>query len=1007
MKILTRSLACLSLALASAITHAAAVSTHPRLWMTQSDVSRLRQWAVSTNPVWQQGLRQMAASAAAEMDSGTVPNADNGGSTYSPYNTEAYAALFAFMANVDPDATARGDWANRARTLLFYILDRVDTCMRSNPPTAAGPFCSAAFPVSDRSRWQGAAFPLAVDWLYGASLPNGQPALSAADKAKIRRVFIWWSYLDMEAYPNPYNNPPEYSLPVGTVGDPLLRLTDDTRHHRLRYSGNNYFAGHMRQLGMMAIALDAVDDVLDPLAPAYYLKINSSGNLQQYPFNDANGRLGGFLHHAVDGWQYMQDYLLRHDGRGGMPAEGMEYAPTSIGIPAQFLMALETSGYGDLEAQSQHGPLIAGLSTNPFYRALLPGYLHSLSPVPANNPNRGWVYLPAWYGDGEFYYQGDSMNILGPLALHAARVGDTLTVDTIRWVQRNIPPGGNSTFLERARGKEDILESLMYFLVYDPNAASSAANAPDPRPQYPTSFWSEGLGRLLSRSDWSGDARWFNFKLSWDSVDHQHGDGLMFELYRRGEWLTKGALGYGLEGGATDYKNSLSVQNTLWPSENPESFLARMLRRGSQMPQNRQAADPQVLYRSESQAYSYVTGDATNLYNAWYEPGDQTPLASRASDVAHVSRSIVWLKPEHVIVYDRARTQTAARFKRFWLNMPDRLPGTPQINGNVVTGTTPGGQHLFVTSVLPASKTLSIVTTDAEINPTRGNLWSLGDEDPILQHRQYVDPGTGQPVPGQYENYATRLRIDATGGPSNVRFLSVVQGADATAVRDAATLVQSVVFGGCATAAAGFEGASVGTHLVLFRNDLATTTQCLEYLTAATVSDHVLSGLTPWGGYSVTRTLEAGNQRLRVVEGGTIRADGGGVLRFDPAALPAPSARLVADADALDFAVVALGTQQQRSVALSNRGSAPLVIASTTLAGPAAADYSLSGSCVGSAVTLAPDSTCSLDVTFRPSGPTFRQAAITIDSNSTASFAPIGLAGVGEAGDRIFLGDFE
>ncbi len=990
---------------------AAAPSTsHPRLWITPAEVPRLRQWAVAGNPIWQNGIRQLAVNAATAMDAGTLTGQDNGGSTYSPVNLEADAALFALLANVDPDPAARASWAQRGRTLLMFVLDRVDACMRATPPTTNGAYCSDSFPVSDRSRWQGIAFPLAVDWLYATTLPGGQPTLSAADKAKIRRVFLWWAYLNMEAYPNPYNNPPEFSLPVGTVGDPLLRLSVDPSRRRVRYGGNNYFAGHMRQLGLMAIALDPADDVVDPLAPATYLKRNGNGDLTAYPFNDANGKLGSFLTPALDGWLFMQDYLLNNDSRGGMPPEGMEYAPTSIGIPAQFMIALESAGYADLGAQAQHGTRIAALSTTPFYRDLLPGYLNSLSPVPFANPNRGSVYWPAWYGDGEFYYQDDSMNILGPLARHAMAVGDTRTADAVRWIQRHMPPGGSSGLAGRTRNDEDIVESILYFLVFDPASPASGAGAADPRPDYPTHHFSAGLGRFLARTDWGPDARWFDFKLGWNSVDHQHGDGLMIEFYRRGQWLTKSALGYGLEGGATDYENSLSVQNTQWSGEDPESFIARLLRRGAQMPQGRASGDPPTPAISDDPAYAYAGGDATRLYNANYDPFDQTPAAQRALDVQHVSRSVLWRKPDHLVIYDRARTATANRFKRFWLNLPDTLPALPQVSGSNVTSVAPGNQRLFVSSVLPAAKTLAIVTTDAEINTTRGNLWSLGAEDPILQHRQYVNPSTGQPVPNAFENFATRLRIDATGGPADARFLTVLQGADANGVRDAATGFASTAFAGCALPDGGYDGVVVGASAFAFRRDLDTPAQCLEYTVALAANDHFVGNLTPYGAYGATRTVVGATQRIRLVAGGSLRADGAGVLHFDPTVLAPAGPRAVTDAERLDFAVLVVGGQRTKSFIVTNVGSAPLSLNAITVS-PADAGYSLSGNCLPGGTSLAAGASCGIDVRFAPAAPGFREAVVSVSSDSTIALPTLRVTGIGEAAvgpsDTMFSDGFE
>lgn len=934
---------------------------------------------------------------------------DGGGGTYSSINSEAYAALFAFLANVDADATRRAQWAGRGRSLLLYILNQVDVCMRAQPPRASGPFCNYGHATSDRMRWQGAGYPLAVDWLQNATLANGQPALTAADIAMARRVFLWWSLINQEGYGNPYNNPSEYSLPVGTVGEPLLRQPQDVRRFRLRHGGNNYFAGRMRHLGLMALAIDADDDVLDPLSPATFLKITNAGTLAEFPLNDANGRLRGFLPHVFDAWLFMQDYVLRNDGRGGMPPEGMEYAPTSIGIPAQFLYALETAGLHDLANQSLHGERSAALDTNLFYRDVVPTFIHSLSPRTVANPNRGTVFQPAWYGDGEHYYQGDPISIFGPLALHAMRIGDQTALATLRWLQRHVPPGGSAELSDRTRSREDVLEGVLYFLMFDPLAPSSAANAPDPRPLMPQSVWGEGMGRLLSRTDWGSDARWFNAKFGWDTIDHQHGDAGMLEFYRRGEWLTMGILGYGLEGGSTDYKNAPAIFNTQWPGTSNDNFVGRRLLRGSQMPQQRSIADPSVQSRSEAADYSWLSGTTTGAYNAWYLDFDPTPPAQRADDVTHASRSLLWLKPDVIVIYDRATTQAAGLAKQFWLNLPDRLPSFPTISNNLVTAHTPGGQRLYVTSLLPAQRGLTVIDSDPEINAVRQNFWSLGDEHPFIQVRPYLDPISGQPT-GDDEPFATRLRIAATGNPNDVRFLTVLQGADAATVATAASSVASIAAANCSAAGDAFQGAAIGAQLVMFRRDLANAADCLSYDAPAAATTHTITALQPWGAYTVTREIVAGTPRVHVRPGGSLRADAGGVLRFNPLALPAPLPWLQADVERLHYAVVAIGAQRALGFSLHNRGASDLHLSAINVEGVAAGDYTLGGDCLG-ALTLAPAATCQLNVTFHPSLAGFRDARVAINADGVVSSLRLALLGVGELSslplDLLFRSDFE
>ncbi len=107
---------------------------------------------------------------------------------------------------------------------------------------------------------------------------------------------------------------------------------------------------------------------------------------------------------------------------------------------------------------------------------------------------------------------------------------------------------------------------------------------------------------------------------------------------------------------------------------------------------------------STGTGYVYAYGDTTNLYNR----PNITP-ANAAMDVTHVSRSIAWIEPDHVVVYDRATTKTAGRFKRFNLT----LLTDPVISGHTATVTSAGGQRLTIDSLLPAAGTLTASAAEA------------------------------------------------------------------------------------------------------------------------------------------------------------------------------------------------------------------------------------------------------------------------------------------------------
>ena len=82
------------------------------------------------------------------------------------------------------------------------------------------------------------------------------------------------------------------------------------------------------------------------------------------------------------------------------------------------------------------------------------------------------------------------------------------------------------------------------------------------------------------------------------------------------------------------------------------------------------AADGRVIAHSFQSSYVYATGDATGLYNS---------VAEDTLDVANASRSIVWLKSDHIVAYDRADSLSPGHAKRFWLHrVTPALMGRPR-----------------------------------------------------------------------------------------------------------------------------------------------------------------------------------------------------------------------------------------------------------------------------------------------------------------------------------------
>lgn len=758
------------------------VISHPRLWLSADDLPRLRGWATDANPLWRDGLLVLADTLKADMDAGRVPGEDSGSPGWDEYPTENYAEFFAFLSLLHPDQAERQDYAERARTLLMHAISEAD-----KEPAEEQPFRDPSFATSDRSRWWGEGFALTVDWIYDA--------LPAADKTTIRRVFLRWVDENLNASTTSFNHPE----PVGVVNDPAL-LADPIA---VRWAGNNYFAAHMRNIGLMALAFD--------------------------PADDPDGELTGYVENATGAWLYMVDSLLRGDARGGLPTEGFEYSPQQLAFVVQFLLALHTAGQDD---PARWGPQVV-LANNPFWDEMIPAYLHSLSPATVLVPDyeyQGPVYQPAWYGDGQTYWAPDFIGLYGALGRYDDLTGNAQRLDELRWIQTHLAPGGaDQPIPARMADAEDYHNAILYFLLFDPAAPEPA----DPHVGLPLVHFAPGIARLLVRTSWEEDATWFTYALSWDNVDHQHCDGNQFEFYRNGEWLTKERTGYGWNIGSSDYHNTLSLENDPPAHNEPDDYRHILWQRGSQWWGEPQG-DPEILAMSVAPGYVYALGDATRLYNT---------DAEGSTDITHASRSILWLRPDHIVVYDRAASKTDRRFKRFWLN----LPAEATIAGNVSTTTTAKGQQLVVTTLLPAGA-------------------AIGSEaaEPLEEN---AEPAEGDPM--QF-----RLRVEASNGPAETRFLHVLQGADAGAAADRVGLVES----GDGTR---FAGVVVTGTAVLFSVDLDDEFTELTYAVPAGTATHLITGLAPGGGYDVETRAESGDLMVMIRPGGEERADDGGVLLLD------------------------------------------------------------------------------------------------------------------------------
>ncbi len=355
----------------------------------------------------------------------------------------------------------------------------------------------------------------------------------------------------------------------------------------------------------------------------------------------------------------------------------------------------------------------------------------------------------------------DPIPLFAPIGVGGQAVGKPDWLFAAQFIQRELAPvdrrrSPNATATRTHRGTRSCI-------CCSSAAASRHRRTTDRRCH---SCTSPGAGRLLARTSWDDSAAYFTYILGWKEIDHQHADGNSFEFYRDGEWLTKEHTGYDL--GTSDYHNTLAIENAR-PEYYEDQVRAEIWKRGSQWATGT-VGDPSIIAHSSGGGFVYVTGDATNLYNSDHE---------NVHDVMHASRSLLWLQPDHVVVYDRAQSAVDNRFARFWL----QTPSEPRVQGTTAVTSTDRGQQLSITSLLP---------TGAQLSSDNGGATAR--------------KMTTQPM-------EFRLAIEASPGRDN-RFLTVLQGADGGAQLNNPAVVRT-------SGGTEFEGAAVAGTLVLYAKNLS------------------------------------------------------------------------------------------------------------------------------------------------------------------------------------------
>ena len=847
------------------------VASHPRLWITTNDLPRLRAWATPTNPIYL-AVRNFLTNSMIDYETqyfpGGVQNTNypdfGDGQGYVGLLTEEDAIALALFSLIDPDTHARAIYAQRAADLIRVVAAQAALGTLTNAP-----FRDPSFATYNRANATLKLFPLAVDWIYNAVGTNGQPVLSAADKRNIRDAFMAWCETCRHAS-TAYGDSP---IP-DVVNDPTVLCPNNAPY---RMAANNYYLGHARMLTLMSLAIDPEDD--PPLNPD--LPVGAITNSLRSYINIVNGAWL-FQEYAMfgEGDQVAQDYGLPGYGAnfgitcGGMPPEGMLYG-ASVATMMQQLLALQTAGFNNT---NYTGPQIK-LAAAPLWDRFCDAWLNTLTPeLHQIEPYFAPAYQMFGYGDTlRLFSDPDFSTIFSPMMMMDYQTGNTNRLAKTRWLSMEVPDGGFAELVQRAGtswgGNQSYEAGILYFLSLDP---ATLTPPPDPRPTLPTVFYDPKQGSILGQSDWTTNRSMLHWRCCWISINHEDADGGMFQFLRKNEFLTKEFTGYDANdyGQCSLYHNTLALQNycTAGTPNNLSWYESGLWNTGSQWQLAGGNGDPTAV-ASCGTNYIFTFGDMTPLYN---RPSPYSP-ENACLDIQQANRSLLWLKPDHLVIYDRATSRHDGLFKRFNLCLPASPVATPVAgNGSLLTETLPSGQQLFIRSLLPTNGVVSQFSLSNAISTV----------------------AEGEPC-----NF--RLALEDTNHPADTRFLHVLQGADAGVAPDATTYLQS-------SAGNAFEGVAVRGADVLFPvNLLSNNFTGMSFLVPAGATNHYIAGLSPNARYDVTLASHAGQWQVTVTPGTQLTADNAGLLVFDhTGASPQRNASQWSTLQTTDGAIRLLGVGQ-------------------------------------------------------------------------------------------------
>ncbi len=406
-----------------------------------------------------------------------------------------------------------------------------------------------------------------------------------------------------------------------------------------------------------------------------------------------------FISNALDiRWNKFIEYF-EEENLSGIPTEGTSYGVTMLNY---MLIMFET-------ARNIKIPLF----NQEFFKRAVYFTIYHTTPGPTYYPNKddNPFYMSYPFGDASAFFDGRKVILL--------EYSDFMAYASYYF--------GDNKLSNHVNGWFDKTNAQTESILFDYVDWRNPANMDDlPLDYYPPEDGT--MGQAMSMSNWSSKSTGIHMQLVSPEIGgHEHMDGMNFQFWRNGRFLSMEVAGRGFGSGwqIPDYENNEK------PLDVHHSLAHNTLLFGGEGQSNTKMKKSEVLRMESSDHYFFAAVDGTNAYKSQIEGDDRY----NNLNIDQVIREFIFIRElETLIVFDRMKSNAKGNQGKTFLFHTWGKPVA--LNGDKHTATH-YDQSIEITTLLPVDASFKLVEEGVFRKKNYENLWRLEVETNAQTEEEY------------------------------------------------------------------------------------------------------------------------------------------------------------------------------------------------------------------------------------------------------------------------------